>query len=92
MTLKPFEERYASMAKAPEENARAVLMTVHAESRDIQDGAGHPDRPAGDPRNRHDGRLRVLDPGQAAGDPARLDEVTQQFLAKARAAAGADRR
>src|SRR5512136_290195 len=38
VTLKPYDERYATIAKAKAENARAVLMNVYAKGREIKEG------------------------------------------------------
>ena len=38
VTLKPYDERYGSMAKARTENARAVLLNVYAKGREIREG------------------------------------------------------
>jgi multidrug efflux pump len=83
-TLKPYDERYGSVKKAKEENARAVLMNVYAEGKKIPTGMVIPIAPPAIPGIGTTGGFEfwILDTG--AGDPARLDELTQKFLAAAR--------
>ncbi len=83
VTLKPFEERYASVKKARVENARAVLMGLNKEVREMKEGRVIPIPPPAIPGIGTTGGFEFWIQDIAAGDPARLDEVTQQFLAKA---------
>jgi multidrug efflux pump len=85
VTLKPYDERYASAKQARAENARAVLTNVYAEGRAIREGLVVPVAPPAIPGIGTTGGFEfwILDTG--AGEPARLDEQTQRFLARARA-------
>ena len=68
-TLKPYDERYDSMAKAQRrERGRGAPERLREEPGD-QGGPRHPGRAPGDTGHRDDGRLRVLDPGQGRGGP-----------------------
>ena len=49
-----------------------------------RNGSLHSDRATRDPGHRHHGRFRVLDPGQGQPGTRRAQQMTQQFLAKAR--------
>ena len=84
VTLKDFKERYSSLERARAENARAVLMGVHAEARGIQEGLVIPIAPPAIPGIGTTGGFEFWIQDKGSGDPARLYEVTQQFLAKAR--------
>jgi multidrug efflux pump len=84
VTLKPFDERYSSTKKARAENARAVLMNLNREARGIQEGLVLPVAPPAIPGIGTTGGFEFWIQDTAAGAPARLDELTQQFLAKAR--------
>ncbi len=83
-TLKPFEERYGSMKTAKEENARAVLTQLHRESQTIEQGLVIPIAPPAIPGIGTTGGFEFWIQDTAGGEPAALDSVTQQFLAKAR--------
>ena len=63
ITFKDFKERYADLATAKEQNARAILTAFYDQAKHIQRGGRAADRAAGDPGHRHHRRLRVLDPG-----------------------------
>ncbi len=84
VTLKPYEERYESIAKAKAENARAILMGVYARAREIHEGMVVPVAPPAIPGIGTTGGFEfwVLDTG--AGESARLDDLTQKVLAAAR--------
>jgi multidrug efflux pump len=84
VTLKPFEERYASLEKAQKENARAVLTAVKTDARDIREGLVIPVPPPSIPGIGTTGGFEFWIQDTRAGEPARLEEVTKQFLAKAR--------
>ena len=84
VTLKPFEERYASVKTARAENARAVLTGLYREAKDIQEGLVIPVAPPAIPGIGTTGGFEFWIQDMAAGEPARLDELTQQFLSKAR--------
>src|SRR5512136_51912 len=83
-TLKPFDERYGSTKMAKEENARAVLMELRKESQAIQQGLVIPIAPPAIPGIGTTGGFEFWIQDTAGGEPAKLDSVTQQFLAKAR--------
>jgi multidrug efflux pump len=83
-TLKPYEERYESIAKAKAENAGAVLRGVYAKSRQIKEGLVIPVAPPAIPGIGTTGGFEFWIQDRGGGDPARLDQITQQFLARAR--------
>jgi len=85
VTMKPFEERYGSMKTAKEENARAVLTQLHRESQAIDQGLVIPIAPPAIPGIGTTGGFEFWIQDTAGGEPAALDSVTRQFLAKARA-------
>ncbi len=84
VTLKPFEERYSSAKKARAENARAILMNVQREARNIHEGLVIPVVPPSIPGIGTTGGFEFWIQDTGGGDTARLDELTQQFLGKAR--------
>ncbi|MFA6148138.1 MAG: multidrug efflux RND transporter permease subunit [bacterium] len=84
VTLKDFEERYESTARAIKENPRALLQTVYAGSKEIRTGAVIPIAPPAIPGIGTTGGFEFWIQDRASGDPSRLHELTQQVLAKAR--------
>jgi multidrug efflux pump len=84
VTLKPFEERYGSKEKARTENARAVLANLHRDAKDIHQGIIVPFAPPAIPGIGTTGGFEFWIQDREAGDPARLEEITQEFLEKAR--------
>ena len=83
--LKDFKERYSSHDRAREENARAVLLQASSEARRSIDTAVFiPIAPPAIPGIGTTGGFEFWVQDKKAGDPQRLYEVTQQFLAKAR--------
>ncbi len=84
VTLKPFDERYESIKKARAENARAILMKLNADSRKIGEGLVIPVPPPAIPGIGMTGGFEFWIQDRGAGDPARLDELTQLLIAKAR--------
>ncbi|HNU72620.1 MAG TPA: multidrug efflux RND transporter permease subunit [Thermodesulfobacteriota bacterium] len=84
VTLKDFEERYASMKKAAQENARAVLKSVYSGAQAIKTGVVLPIAPPAIPGIGTTGGFEFWIQDKGSGDPARLYEITQDFLAKAR--------
>ena len=84
MTLKPFDERYDSTQKAREENARAVLMHLRKEAQAIQQGLVIPIAPPAIPGIGTTGGFEFWIQDTGGGEPAKLEALTQQFLAKAR--------
>jgi multidrug efflux pump len=85
VTLKPYDERYATIAKARTENARAVLQHVYAKGKEIHEGLVIPIAPPAIPGIGTTGGFEFWLQDLGGGDPARLDALTQQVLAKARA-------
>ena len=83
VTLKPFDERYSSGKQAAAENARAVLTSLHREAAAIQEGLVIPVAPPSIPGIGTTGGFEFWIQDTGAGDPARLDELTRQFLGKA---------
>lgn len=84
VTLKPFDERYASAKTAKAESARAVLTTLRRETMNLQEGLILPVAPPPIPGIGTTGGFEFWIQDTEAGLPARLDELTQQFLRKAR--------
>jgi multidrug efflux pump len=84
VTLKPFDDRYAAAKKARAENARAVLTNLHREVGSINEGLVIPIPPPAIPGIGTTGGFEFWIQDTGAGEPARLDELTKQFLAKAR--------
>ncbi|MCU0600342.1 MAG: multidrug efflux RND transporter permease subunit [Desulfobacterales bacterium] len=83
VTLKPFDERYESIKKAKAENARAVLMGVKNQSADIIDGRVIPIPPPSIPGIGTTGGFEFWIQDTGAGESAKLETLTRQFLAKA---------
>ncbi|MFZ2630987.1 MAG: multidrug efflux RND transporter permease subunit [Desulfosalsimonadaceae bacterium] len=83
VTLKPFEERYASVKKAIAENARAVLTTLHSRTRDIRDGLVVPLAPPSIPGIGATGGFEFWIQDTSGGDTSQLEAVTRKFLQKA---------
>ena len=84
VTLKDFKERYSSKERALQENSRAVLRSVHAGARDIGTGLVIPIAPPAIPGIGTTGGFEFWIQDKGAGDPRRLQELTEQFLAEAR--------
>ena len=84
VTLKPYDERYGSIARARAENARAVLTNVYAKGREIREGLVIPVAPPAIPGIGTTGGFEFWIQDTGGGDPARLDQLTQQFLSRAR--------
>lgn len=84
VTLKPFDERYSSGKRARAENARAVLTNLNREARGIREGFVLPVAPPAIPGIGTTGGFEFWIQDTGAGEPARLGELTQQFLNKAR--------
>ncbi|MBI1283881.1 MAG: multidrug efflux RND transporter permease subunit [Thiobacillus sp.] len=84
VTLKDFKERYASIETAKQQNARAILMDFYAQARGIEEAIVLPVAPPPIPGIGTTGGFEFWIQDTGSGDPSRLDEVTQAFLAKAR--------
>ncbi len=87
VTLKDFKQRYDSGETAREQNARAVLMNLYREAQKIDEAIVMPVAPPAIPGIGTTGGFEFWIQDTGAGDPAQLDEVTQEFLKKARARA-----
>ena len=85
VTLKDFKERYASTDAARAQNARAVLLHMYAEAQKIQEAIVLPVAPPPIPGIGTTGGFEFWIQDTGSGDPSQLDQVTQEFLAKARA-------
>ncbi|MDP4260814.1 MAG: efflux RND transporter permease subunit, partial [Bacteroidota bacterium] len=84
VTLKAFEERYSSAKKARDENARTVLTSMSREARNIQEGVVIPIPPPAIPGIGTTGGFEFWIQDTGAGEVTKLDELTRQFLSKAR--------
>jgi len=84
VTLKDFKERYSSTSRAKKENARAVLASVYAGSRNIETGMVLPIAPPAIPGIGTTGGFEFWVQDKGSGDPQRLQELTNQLLAEAR--------
>jgi len=84
VTFKDFKERYDNKERASKENYEAVLRDVAAGARNIKTGLFIPIAPPAIPGIGTTGGFEFWIQDLGAGDPARLQEITQQFLAKAR--------
>ena len=84
ITLKDFKERYSSMSRAKKENAGAIARAVHAEASGIDTGIFIPIAPPSIPGIGTTGGFEFWIQDKGSGDPARLNELAQQFLEKAR--------
>jgi len=83
-TFKDFKERYSSIARAKKENAKAVLMDVYAKTHTINEGAFIPIAPPPIPGIGTTGGFEFWIQDKGGGDPARLNEIAKQFIAKAK--------
>lgn len=86
VTLKDFKERYASIATAKKENPRTILESLYAYSHDIDAAVVVPIAPPAIPGIGTSSGFEFWVQDKGAGEPARLYEVTQDLLAKARKA------
>jgi multidrug efflux pump len=84
VTLKDFKERYATTESARAENARAVLLNVYREAQKIDEAVVIPVAPPAIPGIGTTGGFEFWIQDLGAGDPGRLEELTQEFLKKAR--------
>ncbi len=83
VTLKDFKERYASIANAKVQNARAVLINMYMQARGFQEAIVAPVAPPAIPGIGTVGGFEFWVQDTSAGEPARLDEITQQVIKKA---------
>ncbi|MCX5905515.1 MAG: efflux RND transporter permease subunit, partial [Proteobacteria bacterium] len=84
VTFKDFKERYSSAKRALAENAGAVLREVYNKAHAIEQGLFIPIAPPAIPGIGTTGGFEFWIQDKASGDPARLYDLTQQFLAKCR--------
>jgi multidrug efflux pump len=84
VTLKPFDERYSSVKKARAENARAVLTNLYRGAKDIREGLVVPVAPPAIPGIGTTGGFEFWIQDTGSGESAKLDELTQKFLSRAR--------
>jgi multidrug efflux pump len=85
ITLKDFEERYGSIAKARLENPRTILIDVYRKSFDIKEALVLPIAPPAIPGIGTTGGFEFWIQSTGGGDPGQLDALTQQFLKAAKA-------
>jgi multidrug efflux pump len=84
ITLKDFKERYSSISRAKKENSKAVAGAVYAEAGSINEGIFIPIAPPAIPGIGTTGGFEFWIQDKGSGDPARLNELTRQFIEKAR--------
>ena len=84
VTLKPYDQRYASAARARAENARAVLLGLYRRGRAIAQGLVLPVAPPSIPGIGTTGGFEFWLQDTGSGDPARLEQVVEQLVARAR--------
>jgi multidrug efflux pump len=84
VTFKDFKERYSSSERASKENYEAVLRDVAAGARNIKTGLFIPIAPPAIPGIGTTGGFEFWIQDLGAGEPARLQQITEQFIAKAR--------
>jgi multidrug efflux pump len=85
ITFRDFKERYASIATAREQNARAILTTLYREAQTIEGATVFPVPPPPIPGIGTTGGFEFWVQDTGAGDPARLDELTQEVIRRASA-------
>ena len=84
VTFKDFKERYKDIATAKKENVRTILTGVYEESQHIEGGMFIPIAPPAIPGIGTGSGFEFWIQDKGTGDPVRLNEVTQQFLAETR--------
>jgi multidrug efflux pump len=85
VTLKDFDERYGSIAKAKLENPRTILVDVYKKSFDINEALVLPIAPPAIPGIGTTGGFEFWIQSTGGGDPAQLDALTQQVVKAAKA-------
>ncbi len=85
ITFRDFKERYSSLASAREQNARAILVTLYREAQAIEGATVFPVPPPPIPGIGTTGGFEFWVQDTGAGDPARLDELTQEVIRQASA-------
>lgn len=84
ITLQDFNKRYDSIKTAEKQNAKAILKSVFAESKEDDNGFFIPIAPPAIPGIGKTGGFEFWIQDLGAGDPLALYDVVQNFLAKAR--------
>ena len=82
VTFRDFEERYKSADVAKKENVKAILQGVFAESQHVDSGVFIPIAPPAIPGIGTGSGFEFWIQDKLGGDPVRLDEITQQFIAE----------
>jgi multidrug efflux pump len=85
VTFRDFKERYGSIATAREQNARAILVTLYKEAQSIDGAQVFPVPPPPIPGIGTTGGFEFWVQDTSAGEPARLDELTQEVIRRAAA-------
>jgi multidrug efflux pump len=85
ITLKDFEERYGSIAKAKLENPRTILIDVYKQSFDIKEALVLPIAPPAIPGIGTTGGFEFWVQSTGGGDAAQLDAVVQDVIKAAKA-------
>jgi multidrug efflux pump len=85
VTLKDFKERYQDAESAKAQNARAVLAHLYREARKIDEAIVLPVAPPSIPGIGTTGGFEFWVQDTGGGDPAQLDQVTQEMMKRARA-------
>jgi multidrug efflux pump len=84
ITFKPFDQRYADIATAKAQNARAILTAFYDEAKHIREAMVLPIAPPSIPGIGTTGGFEFWIQDTAAGSPTELDAQVKDFLAKAR--------
>ena len=83
VTFTDFKERYKDIETAKKENIKSILTGVFAESQHIDTGVFIPIAPPAIPGIGTGSGFEFWIQDKAGGAPARLDEITQQFIVEA---------
>jgi multidrug efflux pump len=83
VTFKDFKERYKDVDTAKKENVKAILAGVYAGSQHVDTGVFIPIAPPAIPGIGTGSGFEFWIQDKVSGDPLRLNEITQQFLAEA---------
>jgi len=84
VTLKDFKERYQDAESAKAQNARAVLTHLYREAQKIDEAIVLPVAPPSIPGIGTTGGFEFWIQDTGGGDPAQLDQVTQEMMKQAR--------
>jgi multidrug efflux pump len=85
VTFRDFKERYKDIATAKAENARTILTTLYREVQAIEGAMVFPVPPPPIPGIGTTGGFEFWVQDTTAGEPARLDDLTQEVIRKAAA-------